>query len=191
MTEKLDLDAIEDRADDARAFQSTADGIRYVGASAADVPLLVAEVRKLRANVSSGRMTCDISAALRRLADGRPEIASLLAESADQLDELITLLAKAETARDRYKKLFDEKVEDRRRLVGLMRADGNELRQLREQRDKVLALCELAEILCPHLELDRDKDGECRCDPVSPRAIRHIYGAALPAQGQTEQETRS
>ncbi len=100
---------------------------------------LLEAVRTLRYNIRIGRMTCDISAALRRLAVGRPEIASLLVESADKLDDLLTSLAQAETARDKYQKLFGEKVVDRRRLVGLMREDGHKIRQLEGQRDQVLA----------------------------------------------------
>ncbi len=104
---------------------------------------LAAEVERLRANVSSGRLTHDISKALRKLAgDIGSDADELIEEAADQLDELVTLLAKAETARDRYKTLFDEKVVDRRRLVGLMRTDGQRIRELEAQRDQVLALCD-------------------------------------------------
>ncbi len=122
MSDNLDLDAIEDRADDARAFQSTADGIRYVGASAADVPLLVAEVRKLR----------------------------------DQRDAVLAYTATIECPNcDHPVKFHDNR-------LGLCDANLN------------------------------NSLGPCSCDWTSSvaEAIRDRY-AALPAQGQTEQETRS
>lgn len=92
-------------------------------ALAEEIPGLLAEIRRLRVNVTSGRLTHDISAAVHRLANGRPEIAPLLTEAAGQLDELITLLAKAETVRDeavaeRDHALAQIKKPDYGRLVG-------------------------------------------------------------------------
>ncbi len=88
---------------DVRGILSPADGepvtpLSLVPTVAPAVRWLVDEYWRWRYNITSGRMTCDISKDLRERA-GEP-LGPLAIEAADKLDGLITSLAAAEKARD-------------------------------------------------------------------------------------------
>lgn len=107
---------------------------------AAGVTALAEEAERLRYNITTDRMTCDISSGLRDVAprlraDWSDHTANLLEEAADKLDSLITLLAQAERDRDAAKAKLDPLRTDRDASVRAMQGLSRDLLQARRERD--------------------------------------------------------
>jgi len=115
------LDLLEDEKKTTEALQTVSWPCAW------DVEPLLAEIERLQliaANVTVGRLTCDISRDLRDLANSGGMRTHLLVEAADQLDELITSLARAERARDEAEVNAFAKLEaDIRRRTSRMAAE--------------------------------------------------------------------
>lgn len=92
MISENDLFNIEDRAKDLGAFSSTAAGPYYAGQSAADVPALVAEVRRLNAELAEMQSLLDLQQARMETATARWR-AEAPDERAQVLPDLGKLLA--------------------------------------------------------------------------------------------------
>jgi len=171
---------------------------------AAELAEAHAETEHVRANITAERLTCDISADLRRVAAAfdamqvsEQDGGALLREAADKLDGLITSLAKAERARDAVRIELDDarrehnadlfaarqEMDQARAELAKAQRDARNKRAAELDRDEWRQLAERSVVDAAKIALERDQaraDADrMRADverPAVQRLLVHMRG---------------